>query len=379
MRASIFLGLLVLALPSSLRAEGPQDVFAERTEVRLVELGVRVLRDGEPVRGLDSSDFIVLDRGRSVVISGFEVLERGSATGEVAVAASGHRPHRLLLLFDFAYSSGAGLARAVAASRRIVAPGLERGSEVGVGFFSALRGMRLVAPVSGKLDIVQAGLDCISALLARQPEVAELSLRRAMSGRGEAAAVPYASGDEVRAEATIMVRADPYWPHRSVIRSQARGLRRIAETAEFEAGPVQVIWFSHGFDSSFLTGRGGASSLSELERTFRALRQRAWVVDAINVDGVRIGTGRESLFYLANETGGDAYENFNRPSEALELMLRRRSVTYLLVLDVSQAKPDGRFHRLKVRLRDGLPGARIRHRPGYYAPELELDTPLPRS
>ncbi len=142
---------------------------------------------------------------------------------------------------------------------------------------------------------------------------------------------------------------------------------------------MRVIWLSHGFDSSFLTGRGGAASLAELEGAFRALRQRGWVVDAINVDGVRVGIGRESLFYVANETGGEAYENFNQPSEALSLMLRRRSLTYLLVLDVSETRPDGQFHRLKVRLRDGQPGTRILHRPGYYAPEPELDTPLPRS
>ena len=51
------------------------------------------------------------------------------------------------------------------------------------------------------------------------------------------------------------------------------------------------------------------------------------------------------------------------------LMLTRTSVTYVLAFQPKKLKLDDKYHRLKVRLKNGAKGARIVHRPGYYPPK----------
>ncbi len=169
------------------------------------------------------------------------------------------------------------------------------------------------------------------------------------------------------AEAGILVRTDPWWPHRSVIRSFAHGLAACAERYAALPGQRTAILFSQGFDPRFLTGPGSAGTLADLERAFKSFRRAGWTLDAINVGGLRALGGRDSLFFLAHETGGESFENFNDLGEALARLFERRSVTYLLTFQADDSAPDGAFHRLTVRLRGLPPGARAVHRPGYYA------------
>jgi hypothetical protein len=76
----------------------------------------------------------------------------------------------------------------------------------------------------------------------------------------------------------------------------------------------------------------------------------------------------DSLFYLANETGGELFETFNDLGDAMDRMLQRTSVTYLLTFRAEDLAEDGAYHRLRVEV-DGLPRrAKVHHRAGYYAP-----------
>ena len=170
-------------------------------------------------------------------------------------------------------------------------------------------------------------------------------------------------------EAGILVRADPFWPHLSVIRSFTRALAQLPIGRERLPAEKHVLYFSHGFPSRFLSGKGSAAALHHVEGLFRSFRQEGWAIQAINVGGTRARGGVDTLFLLAHETGGESYENFNDPAVALTRLLERTSVTYLLSFQVDDPQPDGHFRRLKVRLRNPLPGARVIHRPGYYGPE----------
>jgi hypothetical protein len=49
-------------------------------------------------------------------------------------------------------------------------------------------------------------------------------------------------------------------------------------------------------------------------------------------------------------------------------MLRRTGVTYVLTYQPDEIKHDGEFHKLRVELKNAPRGARLVHRPGYYAP-----------
>jgi hypothetical protein len=67
----------------------------------------------------------------------------------------------------------------------------------------------------------------------------------------------------------------------------------------------------------------------------------------------------------------------------MDRMLESTSITYVLTIQPQDLKNDGKFHEIKVRLKDAPSGAKLVHRPGYYAPkpysakagkEQQLDT-----
>ena len=72
---------------------------------------------------------------------------------------------------------------------------------------------------------------------------------------------------------------------------------------------------------------------------------------------------------MADATGGEFIENFNNLTVAMEKMLERTSVTYVLAFQAKDLDLDGKFHKLKVKLKDGPKGARLAYRPGYFAPK----------
>jgi len=379
--------------------ENPRsETFHGETSVLVVEVPVRVLVDGAPMRGLTRDDFEIHDRGQRREIIAFEVLERGPWLGEpdgfpVARAFPAEMPPRTyLLLFDFAYSSSQGLAKALAASRHLVEEEMRGEDQVAVAFFSALRGFRLLVSFTADRSTVEGALDVFAAMLARDPESAGRLHDRLASGlvraavpaaplaaplaaptlgpapRAQPSAPPLATRQEVVDEAGILVRADPYWPHRSVVRGLARALVEVPAWAGEVPSPRDLLYLSQGFPSKVIGGKGSAGTLGELERVFRGLRQSGWAVQAINVDSYRARGGIDSLFLLAHETGGESFENFNDLDEAFDLMLHRTTVTYLLAFQPDNLKADETFHRLRIRLTNGPAGARLVYRPGYYAP-----------
>lgn len=369
-------------------SSGQEAAFGESASVVVVEIPVRVLERGRPVHSLTAPDFVVFDQGRKREIVGFQVINRAGAELDLPTddsAAALGPPRSFLLLFDLAYAGSDHLGRALEASLRLVDERLGPQDQVAVGFFSALRGLRLVADFTADGQRIRGALDIMAALLARNPSLAGEFFDR-LQPSADSADSPLVTREDLVAEAGILVRMDPFWPHRSVIRSLARGLAQVPSwvPSEQQGAPGQkhIVYFSYGPPSGYLTGRGSVGTLNELERVFKSLRQSGWSIQAINVAGYRVGMGNESLFLLAFETGGESYENFLDPSEALNRMLVRTSVTYVLAIQPDELKADGGFHRLRVKLAQARPGVRLVHRRGYYAVgtavSSQLDTPRDR-
>ena len=183
----------------------------------------------------------------------------------------------------------------------------------------------------------------------------------------------------------------------------------IARLMRSISGRKEVLLFSEGFDTAVVQGTqdkderdrmyvegsevgavwrvdseerfGSTEALGDLERMLEELRRSDCRVHTVDVGGVRAepgetgdgdgrGGGRESLFQIARDTGGDAYENFNDLSAVVGRMLERSGVTYVLTIQPEDLKADGSYHPLRVELRKGKAprGARVVHRPGYYSP-----------
>ena len=198
-------------------------------------------------------------------------------------------------------------------------------------------------------------------------------------------------------------RADRTAQERAVT-AMARAFEDLAKTMGSLYGRKYVVLFSEGFDASIFGGTadvdeqnrmatmtakgasawgldsekrfGSTKAANDLEGMLEELRRADCVIQAVDVGGLREGAGpaaqwaggKDSLFLLADSTGGELFENYNDLSAAMEQMLRRTSVTYVLALQPEGLKRDGSYHDIKVSLKDAPRGTRVVHRPGYYAP-----------
>lgn len=174
----------------------------------------------------------------------------------------------------------------------------------------------------------------------------------------------------------------------SAVRTLTLEMGRLATLLRDVPGQKHMLYFSEGFGRVLLNPEVRALALRYVENLFESLRRGGWTVHTMDVGGIpdpftEQGFNEDSLHYLAAETGGQLYENYNRVQQATEKLMERTSVTYVLTIRPGDLPADGALHRLDVRLAEPLPGTRVLHRTGYYAPkppgsrsplERQLDT-----
>ena len=81
----------------------------------------------------------------------------------------------------------------------------------------------------------------------------------------------------------------------------------------------------------------------------------------------RLSASQDTLVSLAADTGGQAFMDSNDFGDAFTRVQRDMSAYYLLGYNSANIAKDGRFRRIRVRLKKAIPGARIEARTGYYA------------
>ena len=81
----------------------------------------------------------------------------------------------------------------------------------------------------------------------------------------------------------------------------------------------------------------------------------------------QMNASQDTLASLASDTGGKAFMDSNDFGEAFARVQRDMSAYYLLGYSTDNLAKDGRFRRIRVRLKKQIPGARVEARGGYYA------------
>lgn len=170
----------------------------------------------------------------------------------------------------------------------------------------------------------------------------------------------------------------------SRIRSLALSLTELVTLLRDVDGQNHLLYFSQGFPTRML--EDGAVT-RYLEGMHEAFRRSSWTLQAIDIEGVPVadqpGFDAGALFYMANETGGELFENDNDIGRAAARVQGRTALTYLITFRPRELASDGRYHRVKVKLREAAFGTRLLYRAGYYAPkplrrrsglEAQLDT-----
>ncbi len=419
-------GLLFALAPLAARLSAQTPTYSDVTEVNVVEIPVQVLLDGKPVRDLKADNFAVYqDKGKQL-ITGFEAVDLFAIPDDKAQEVPVPARRHFLLLFDLAFSEPKAIVQARAAAKDLLSE-LHGSDLAAVATYAGSRGTELVLGFTSDRNQIESAIDSLGLpeLMDRatvdplrivvddmRREIAANTTRETEgSGSEESRTGMKQFGDEemlrqfeqaMRASESANTEVQ-----KDKITALTRSFTDLARLMRSVNGRKHVVYLSEGYDSSLLLGNtsealdkemqeardkgevwkvdsqqrfGSADAMNDVEGMLEELRRADCTVQAVDIGGLR-GTsgsagalgyerkgGRESLFQMARDTGGDLYENFNDLSAAMGKMLERTGVTYVLTIQ-PETPPDGAYHTLKVDLR-GLPrGARVVHRPGYFAPK----------
>jgi VWFA-related protein len=418
----VLTSLLAAALLAS-PVHAAQPGFSDVTEVVAVEVPVQVVRDGEPVRGLTADDFEIYDGRRKMPITGFEVLDLQETAPAAQAAPAKPAPlppaarRNFLLLFDLSFASPKSLTRAHDAATTLLAT-LHPSDLVGVATYSTTRGPRLALGFTPDRRQVREVLDNLSRpeMFDRAADPLRLMVGDAFQRSVDPSADKGASSTNTTKETDAallnenlqsiaqQLERGTYEQKGADVLALARSFAGFAHMMAGIEGRKYVVYLSEGFDSSLLFGSsdegdidsmakastsgeiwkidsgiryGNTRASTELEKMLEEFRRADCVIQAVDVGGLREGgelgnkaaTGQDSLFMMANGTGGELYRNFNDLSTAMGEVLKRTSVTYVLTFQPDELKRDGSYHKLRVELKGPQRGMRVVHRSGFYAPK----------
>ncbi|HVS66831.1 MAG TPA: VWA domain-containing protein [Thermoanaerobaculia bacterium] len=417
--ASIF-ALLVAASPADARQRRAD--FEDVTTVTLVEVPVQVTLKGEPVRGLTKDSFEIVDGKKKQDISFFEVVDLGQVSGpgsaaDVPVAGRRH----FLVFFDLTLSDINSVGRAREAAMDVVMKSLHPTDLVGVATYAPTKGPQLILSFTTDRDQVRYAIETLGFVEQRAEQRDPLGLVSggiedigADRGSDSQAGSSGGAGIDVQNEIQTQVQALANLRGRAQREEQisyiARLMDAVSQMGQVMAaieGRKHILFLSEGFNGELLFGTEDLDTIADInraveegrtqdvdndirfgdsgarrvvDRTLEVLRAADCMVQAVDIGGLLAGaknSNLEALQYMARETGGEMFANYNQLGDAMDAVLDRTSVTYLLAFSPTDLESDGSYRELKVRLKDGPRGADVIHRPGYFAPKpLEQQNPF---
>ncbi len=372
-------------------------------------------RKPQPIVG-----FEIVDLGVSQAAGG------GAAPGRALPTSS--RRH-FLLFFDLSFSDPGAILRARDAAKEMVSSNLRPEDLAGVVSYAANTGLAVILNFTSDRTQLQLALDTLGApnLTATNDPLGLMIGAPGVGGVGGAAGRGARQESAVAVETYVtdlskMINRSDRDEMQAKVTSMTRQLGDLGRMLDGVEGRKYVVYLSEGFDDQLLVGGGGsvrsgggggggsgagdpdiatsaASSASDdiafgniagvstdemfgsgkvqnaLQAALQAFKQANCTIHAVDIGGLRAGgsirgqiSGSNALSSMASETGGEVFRNFNDLSQAMDLLLQKTSVTYILAVQPEDLKRDGKYHGLKVRLRNAPKGAEVQARPGFYAP-----------
>ncbi|HUP02697.1 MAG TPA: VWA domain-containing protein [Bryobacteraceae bacterium] len=343
-----------------------------------------VVRDaqGRAAANFTKDDFQLSDSGRTQIISRFEVERPGQDS------AAGNLPGRFVAyLFDDLhfgypddpnYKSGiADMERARDAAWRRIDASLGRDERVALYTTSG----QIAIDFTADRQRLRQGLYSLRALGATRGDPHMMSFWAANQmvnsnsivfvPRGEPGDSPIGGTyNQVMRDRALAQAALDYWNRDT--RSALDALDVAVGRLSVMPGRRAIVIVSPGF---LLLSDGVEWETSIIDRAIRA----GVVLNAVDVKGVYSGNKaigsdeRAVMAELTSGTGGRLLENSNDFNQAFDSAAGTPETIYVLAFVPLNLKMDGRYHALRVTLRNGR-GFSLEARRGYYAPRY-ADTP----
>ncbi len=408
------------------RAAKKLEKFEGKARVVEVQVPVNVTgRDGEPVRGLSREDFEVFDAGQRREIVDFQIvdlatLEPGSSGTEIARAVPASARRHFLLLFDLSFSRPNLILRAREAARDFVLNNLHPTDLVAVAFHTVESGGRIIVTFTPDRAQVARAIDTLGAprlselarrdpllFLIEDPDASGYNSLSDLSELGsdtDTNALQQSVAAHIRVVGRQMAKMERSFS-RGRVSSWSRSMGDLARFMDSVRGRKHVVYFSEGFDGRLMLGKqpsandveqqldlaniqggqlgfvdtddiyGNIGLQNQMARMVEEFRRADCVIQAVDISGLRADSeaierarsvGQDALFYIANDTGGELYQDVTDFGDDLSRVLRKSEVTYLLTFQASDVVPDGSYRRIRVNADVGK--AKLSHREGYYAP-----------
>ncbi len=323
----------------------PKPVF--RTGAELVRVDAVVLdRNGHPVTSLTSSDFELEEAGVTQEIRAFQYVRadgQPNADDELSLTIRS-RSHaateaakdnvRLFLIFWDEYHIGqmASATRARASLMQFVRTAF--GPTDIVGFMDPLTPIEAIQFTRDRLELFERTRRLIGRSGVYVPT--RSAVEDAQLQRGDV--------ERLRSEVTV-----------SALKSAAVHLGGLRD------GRKSIILISEGLRGMM---RDGQSLMTDLIRTANDNNTAIYSIDPRG-----FGTQRFASMFepVADETGGQYFRS-NDLVQAMQSVVTQASGFYLLGYTPAQNPLDGKFHKIKVRVKPS--GLDVRARSGYWAPSV---------
>ena len=380
------------AVPATPRVSRP--IFRSELEVVYVNVVVRD-KNGVPVRGLKLEDFVVAEDGKGQTVETFH-LEEVPVEAVTAAAAEPADPSKALpilkptapvvaatadellankrlvvLLFDSL--SPEQLGRALEAARAYVDKRMSAADLVAVAAVET--GLKVLQDFTDDREKVHLALDVIQGIdetaspetPAADPEAEAAAAAENVAAAAEASEIEIFEIDRrLRAIETLATALQPLRQKKSVIyfsggtggatsennQVELRAAIDRAVRANLAIYPIDT----RGLETVVPGGDASQASSTSADTFSGRSMQRAF--DA------RISS-QDTLSSLASDTGGKTFFDTNEFSGVFERVLKDTSTYYVLGYSSTNTKRDGKFRRIKVRVKTA--GLKVEHRSGYYA------------
>ncbi|MEM6706330.1 MAG: VWA domain-containing protein [Acidobacteriota bacterium] len=407
----LLVGLFLLFNATSSSAQRGRGRVSETERVVEILVPVQVSAKGEAIRSLTKDDFEITDGKKKVDVLGFDIVDLRTIENSQADVPMAARRH-FLALFDLTSSDPNSIQRARDAAEDAVLNSLHPADLVGVATFSQQRGLNLVLRFTSDRNQVRAAIRSLGLTAPEEIRPDPLGLviadvgidsqSQAESGSNAGGGGGVDAASELQRAlselTTLRGRADRQELTTRLAQSMD-GLAQLAQLLDSVQGRKHLLYMSEGFDSRLLFGDGSVESMQRnaraseegrtqdidnddrfggsdarriVDRTLEVFRRTNTSIQAIEIGGMVGGRANENLDtlrYMARQTGGEAFANFNNLGDAMGQMLEKTSVTYLLSFAPRDLNDDGEFREIKVKV-NGVPrNADISFRKGYFLPK----------